>query len=983
MNPAPLARLRRLVSASLFAAACFLPHSVQAGQPPQAPSFNSDGQAVFTVGSPNEFTVQTGGYPPPSITCFGDLPAGVTFSDQGNGTATFSGGAAGDGGMYMLALSAYNGVDPQADQPFTLYVFEPTSVTSADHASFTVGVPSQFTVTTAGGYPEAGSVSLTGGTLPTGLNFTDNGPSGSIQGVPAAGTDGTYTYQIIAHNDGGDTVQNFTLTIGGPPAASPCVARPAGIIGWWAADGNALDLQANADATLAGGAGFAPGLVNRAFALDGSAAYVALGNPNVLKAGALTIEAWVKPSALPANGQMEAIVTKWNNNPAKNSSGDAYGLYLINNGGTLQLRAMINPTSVGAEMSLQGGTLPLNQWAHVAVAYENATGVFAIFVNGLPVAQSDTGLPIQASDVPVMIGRQSDNVTPRHFAGLIDEVAMYARALTLPEISGIYQARENGKCKSRPVVEPPVNLLAWWTGDRTAVDLQEGRVATLTSGVTFAPGVVGQAFDLYGAQAGIQIPHDPAWNFGSEQFTIATWVRFFAGDSYQIIAAHEQPGGSLGWRFLFNGFTLQFQMPGGNNAGVYPVVPVIQRWYHLAVTRSGSTFRFYVDGVQVGGDQIQSAPVPSVQGPLSLGYSPGFPNQAGRIDEFQIVHRALSAQEIAGIYQGAQRKTFALYVANAGSGTISKLDATGNGVPIVTGLANPRGLAIDAAGSLFLAENGAGRILKFPTTGGFSSFASVIDPQGLAFDGTGNLHVVSSSQNAVEVFDSAGLPLGAVPGGLAALNHPTGLVFDDRGNLLVSNSGSHLVTKYDTSTWSVESSSPLLASPAGLAITSFGNPQVTSTTGHRLVETDATGTGSIIAEASAGLNGPRDVQIDFAGNRFVCNAGDDTITKIDPSGVATPFAVLAPGSAPAFMVLQPKSPLVPLVQVDAVNRQPNGHFVIQGITLPHALVTIRATTDLTLPMTTLGETTADETGAYQFVDTGSTNLTRRFYTANW
>ena len=87
----------------------------------------------------------------------------------------------------------------------------------------------------------------------------------------------------------------------------------------------------------------------------------------------VTVDAWVKPVAMPSNNSLIAIVTKWNSNPSQNSSSsDAYGLFLINNNGTLQAFAEINRFT-GNEIPLQGGTVPLNTFTHVAMTYDGGT----------------------------------------------------------------------------------------------------------------------------------------------------------------------------------------------------------------------------------------------------------------------------------------------------------------------------------------------------------------------------------------------------------------------------------------------------------------------------------------------------------------------------------------------------------------------------------------------------------------------------------
>ena len=65
----------------------------------------------------------TTGFPTPALSETGALPTGVTFVDNGDGTATLAGTpAAGTGGTYPLTITATNGVSPDATQTFTLTV---------------------------------------------------------------------------------------------------------------------------------------------------------------------------------------------------------------------------------------------------------------------------------------------------------------------------------------------------------------------------------------------------------------------------------------------------------------------------------------------------------------------------------------------------------------------------------------------------------------------------------------------------------------------------------------------------------------------------------------------------------------------------------------------------------------------------------------------------------------------------------------------
>jgi Protein of unknown function (DUF4038)/Putative collagen-binding domain of a collagenase/Putative Ig domain len=94
-----------------------------AGGSNTAPSFSSVSQTTFQVGSPGTFTISVAGSPTASISESGTLPTGVTFQDNGNGTATLSGQpGAGSQGVYPLVLTADNGTAPNASQDFSLTV---------------------------------------------------------------------------------------------------------------------------------------------------------------------------------------------------------------------------------------------------------------------------------------------------------------------------------------------------------------------------------------------------------------------------------------------------------------------------------------------------------------------------------------------------------------------------------------------------------------------------------------------------------------------------------------------------------------------------------------------------------------------------------------------------------------------------------------------------------------------------------------------
>ena len=197
----------------------------------QAPAFTSAAGTTFISGDLIPFTVTTTGFPTATITEAGPLPPGVTFTDNGDGTATLTGRPlAGNGGVYGMTITASNGVAYAATQAFDLTVWDPSIITSADSATFTVGSPGSFTVTTAG-FPTA-ALSVIAGQLPTGVTFTDNGDgTATLAGAAAPGTAGTYPVVLLATNIPGGSSQDFTLTVSLAPTTTALTVEPSATYG--------------------------------------------------------------------------------------------------------------------------------------------------------------------------------------------------------------------------------------------------------------------------------------------------------------------------------------------------------------------------------------------------------------------------------------------------------------------------------------------------------------------------------------------------------------------------------------------------------------------------------------------------------------------------------------------------------------------------------------------------------------------------------
>ena len=179
---------------------------------PQAPTVTSGTVATFLVGTPGTFNFTGTGAPAPTFTVTsGTLPSGLTLTPAGvlSGTTTV-----GSGGVYVLTITASNGVGSPVVETFTLTNNEVPTITSPAFAVFPVGAAGSFPLFAAG-FPSVTAIAEDpGDTLPPGVSFS----AGVLSGTPT-GPAGVFTLHFTASNTlGTSPTQVFTLTVGQAPA---------------------------------------------------------------------------------------------------------------------------------------------------------------------------------------------------------------------------------------------------------------------------------------------------------------------------------------------------------------------------------------------------------------------------------------------------------------------------------------------------------------------------------------------------------------------------------------------------------------------------------------------------------------------------------------------------------------------------------------------------------------------------------------------
>ena len=92
--------------------------------------------------------------------------------------------------------------------------------------------------------------------------------------------------------------------------AQSCISPASGLIGWWPAEGSAIDATDRNAGSLLNGANFSVGRVGQAFDLDGVNDHIRVADQSNLRlTTGLTVEVWIYPASI---GTPRSIVSKWN-----------------------------------------------------------------------------------------------------------------------------------------------------------------------------------------------------------------------------------------------------------------------------------------------------------------------------------------------------------------------------------------------------------------------------------------------------------------------------------------------------------------------------------------------------------------------------------------------------------------------------------------------------------------------------------------------
>jgi hypothetical protein len=240
-----------------------------------------------------------------------------------------------------------------------------------------------------------------------------------------AGT--SYAYYVKcqdAHNNTTASDQALSFNVSSPGGGGPTGDITTSLLIQYPLDGNTLDQSGNGFDGSAAGAVFAAGKIGQAAQLNGSA-YIGVGGGNALAfspTSRFTLAAWVNPAS---SAEIGTIIGK----------ASSTGYYLRWDG---SLDALLFVADANLMAAKSATVFPESgEWVHVAAVFDSGTVTF--YKNGSE-AGSATGVAFTTSTAPFsVIGkRDGSSSSASFFAGGVDEVRVYGRALSADDVATLY-----------------------------------------------------------------------------------------------------------------------------------------------------------------------------------------------------------------------------------------------------------------------------------------------------------------------------------------------------------------------------------------------------------------------------------------------------------------------------------------------------------------------------------------------------------------
>ena len=466
-----------------------------------------------------------------------------------------------------------------------------------------------------------------------------------------------------------------------------------GLVGYWTFDGKDTNWGTNTTNDLSGQGNTltmmnmstttspVSGKIGQAMNLNvGTNFLKQTGNPSSLKftsPQSFSYGGWFKPMSDTADSVMD-----WNAYAGNDILYDRYFLHIDNQGGpgSEGITCSVNLTTTDVS-ALWFQEVKTGQWYHLFCTYDDTAKVVRTYINGVLGQTSSVGSGTLTSDdggsgaqtlvigggAPGGVGRTSIN-------NISDDVRIYNRALSAAEVANLYNIGKAKANVSNTIISN--GLVGYWTFDGATTtwssatagitgdlsgNFNTGTLTNMNRATSPAVGKIGQGLKFDGVDDYASAP-DASLPNGNSALSVSAWINPTVKTDYEYILNYGTNTSNNAVQLAVSatyGIVASF---GGAGCDALPSLATsisVNKWQLVTITKASasSVVNFYINGVLAATITPSSCTPNIILNTLNIGRSQSANNYYnGTIDDVRIYNRALSAGEVAQLYQQGAAK---------------------------------------------------------------------------------------------------------------------------------------------------------------------------------------------------------------------------------------------------------------------------------------------------------------------------------------
>jgi len=432
---------------------------------------------------------------------------------------------------------------------------------------------------------------------------------------------------------------------------------------------------------------------------NGTSSGILLRNGDIGQTQALTISAWIYMTAHTATRHIVSTYD-YQSGPSKGYT------FVVTSGGNLQFSVhngdCNNPYPVDTNCNLytritSPGTIPLNQWVHVAVSMGSTGNSLTLYIDGTSVVSTITQ-QVGYYNINTRIGYTTYSVfgttyTEGYFLGNLDQIRFYNSALTGSQINELYTETTTtantldfptgAGCVAGYTLDNSANNIINTTTDVSTCNFPTGAGCVAlyefednandtcgtyngtASNVTYENGLFSKAAVFNGTNSEIGISSsaiNPA-----NVYSVSMWVNFDNASAYTGFFCNNTSAFRVGEITIIKNTATTLQIFSGGQAGTNLLDALTAQpesgfvnnvWYHIVVVSDRSIAsqraKVFVNGIECsytsyGANQASV----STYSDTKIGLADGqyFP---GKIDQVRIFNGNLTSSQITELARGSE-----------------------------------------------------------------------------------------------------------------------------------------------------------------------------------------------------------------------------------------------------------------------------------------------------------------------------------------